>query len=105
MHASSCLSRSSFAGFTIALDDRFSVAALYGLDMRLPGTMATLAVDALGKCIAEPGAAAIICDERTWVAVVTRHAPRIDGPPEVHVGGPIITPGSSPKSRHVRRTS
>ena len=57
MHASSCLSRSSFAGFTIARTPAFVSPALYRLDMRLPRTMATLAVDALGKCVAEPRAA------------------------------------------------
>ena len=78
---------------------RFHVASLFRRDMRLPWTMATLAVDALGKCVAEPRAAAVIFDERTssqrapksaWVAVVTRHAPRIDDPPEVHMVGAVV---------------
>ena len=72
-------------------DDGFLVAALDRLDMRPSRTMATLAVDALGKwCVAEPRAGAVIFDEHTWVAVVTRHAPRIDDPPEVHVGGAVV---------------
>ncbi len=78
-------------------DDGFLVAALDRLDMRLPRTMATLAVDALGKwCVAEPRAGAVIFDERTWVAVVTRHAPRIDDPPEVHVGGAVVARAHRP---------
>ena len=65
MHASSCLSRSSFAGFTIARTPAFVSPRFYRRDMRLPRTMATLAVDALGKCVAEPRAAAVIFDGRT----------------------------------------
>ena len=70
---------------------RFLVASLFRRDMRLPRTMATLAVDALGKCVAEPRAAAVIFDRTLrWVAVVTRHAPRIDDPPEVHMVGAVV---------------
>ena len=74
MQVSSCRSRSSVAGLTIARRAASTSSASDRLDVRLPGTMAALAVDALGQRAAESRALPSSVDRRTRVAVVARHA-------------------------------
>src|SRR5262249_55675878 len=68
------------------------LSRLHGLDMRPPGPMASLAIDALGKGAAKGrcGATGVgaILDRR--VAVVAKHALEGDLPAEVLVVGAIV---------------
>ncbi len=90
MHVSSCRSRLSFAGFTIVCRLRFEVAAFDRLDVRLSRPMTALTIDARRQRISEARTLAIVFYRRAWVAVVARHASRVDDASEVEMRRAVV---------------
>src|SRR6186713_1928989 len=77
---------------------RFDVPGFHCIDVRLTGTVAALAIDPIRQGVSELWPFEIVLDCPAWIAVVARHAARVDGAPEIEMRRPVVSRAHLPIS-------